>query len=202
MPASLYVVQNLLLYLAISNLDTAVFQVTYQFKILPTALFSVVLLRRRLSLRKWLALGLLMLGVVIVQLPASGTVALPHTKDIHAGYHFPWSLTGLRGIGNSASAPLSKRSATYEGIQADDELEHPEMNTSLGVAAALSGCIVSSLASVYFEKILKDEISPVSLWIRNVQLAFYSMFPALFIGVFYMDGVKIAHNGFFAGYNW
>lgn len=87
-------------------------------------------------------------------------------------------------------------------IQADDELEHPKMNTSLGAAAALMGCIVSSLASVYFEKILKDAFSPISLWVRNVQLAFYSMFPALFIGVFYIDGVRIAHNGFFAGYNW
>ncbi|KAL8699693.1 MAG: hypothetical protein Q9201_005855 [Fulgogasparrea decipioides] len=182
-----------------SNLDTAIFQVTYQFKILPTALFSVILLRRNLSLRKWLALALLTLGVAIVQLPTAETVSIPALKDPSVGYHFPWSLGGFKGIGTS---PLHKRSATYESIQADDELEHPRMNASVGVTAALMGCVVSSLASVYFEKVLKDAISPVSLWVRNVQLSFYSMFPALFIGVFYIDGEKIARNGFFAGYNW
>ncbi|KAL8971705.1 MAG: hypothetical protein Q9197_003137 [Variospora fuerteventurae] len=201
-PASLYVLQNSLLYLAISNLDTVVFQVTYQFKILPTALFSVVMLGRTLTPRKWLALVLLMFGVAIVQLPASETASLPPFKDPHVEYHFPWSLGGFRGVGTTPSAPLSKRSATYEGIREDDALEHPRMNPTLGIAAALMGCVVSSLASVYFEKILKDAIQPVSLWVRNVQLAFYSMFPALFIGVFYVDGERIARNGFFAGYNW
>ncbi|KAI4110401.1 MAG: hypothetical protein LQ345_006992 [Seirophora villosa] len=142
-----------------------------------------------------------MFGVAIVQLPASETTSLPLLKDPHVGYHFPWSLGGFRGVGTAASAPLSKRSATYEGIQEDDALEHPQMNTSLGIAAALMGCTVSSLASVYFEKILKDAIQPVSLWVRNVQLSFYSMFPALFIGVFYVDGERIARDGFFAGYN-
>ncbi|KAL8917101.1 MAG: hypothetical protein Q9208_008140 [Pyrenodesmia sp. 3 TL-2023] len=201
-PACLYVLQNSLLYFAISNLDTAIFQVTYQFKILPTALFSVIMLGRRLSLRKWLALALLMFGVAVVQLPAAETVTLQPLKDPHTGYHFPWSLGGLHGIGTAAPAPLSKRSATYEGIQEDESLENPKMNTSLGIAAALMGCTVSSLASVYFEKILKDAVQPVSLWVRNVQLSFYSMFPALFIGVFYMDGERIGRNGFFAGYNW
>ncbi|KAL8734655.1 MAG: hypothetical protein Q9166_001311 [cf. Caloplaca sp. 2 TL-2023] len=206
-PASLYVVQNTLQYFAISNLDTATFQVTYQFKILPTALFSIVLLRSRLTRMKWAALVCLMIGVAIVQLPAADTASIPPLKDPHRGYHFPWALGGFRGIGSPALAPLSKRtlskrSATYEGIAEDHALEHPKMNTSMGITAALMGCVVSSLASVYFEKILKDAINPVSLWVRNVQLSLYSMFPALFIGVFYMDGEKIARDGFFAGYNW
>ncbi|KAI4273947.1 MAG: hypothetical protein LQ337_004282 [Flavoplaca oasis] len=201
-PASLYVLQNTLQYFAISNLDTATFQVTYQFKILPTALFSVILLRRRITPRQWLALLLLMIGVVIVQKPAADSTSLPPLKGPHIGFHSPWSLAGFRGISSPAMAHLSKRSATYEGIQEDDALEYPKADASMGIAAALMGCVVSSLASVYFERILKDAINPVSLWVRNVQLSFYSMFPALFIGVFYMDGEKIARDGFFAGYNW
>ncbi|KAL8813069.1 MAG: hypothetical protein Q9200_000536 [Gallowayella weberi] len=201
-PASLYVLQNSLQYYAISNLDAATFQITYQFKILPTALFSILLLRRRLSPRQWFALGLLVIGVVIVQKPAADTASIPPLKDPHTGYHLPWALSGFRGIGTPALAPLSKRSATYEGIEEDDALEYPKIDSSMGVAAALMGCVVSSLASVYFEKVLKDAVNPVSLWVRNVQLSFYSMFPALFIGVFYMDGEKIAQDGFFAGYNW
>ena len=66
--ALLYTVQKNLLYVAISNLDAAVFQVTYQAKILTTALFSVVLLRRKLSRQKIGGLLLLTMGVALVQL--------------------------------------------------------------------------------------------------------------------------------------
>ena len=197
-PACLYVLQNSLQYLAISNLDSATYQVTYQFKILPTAIFSVLLLNRKLSLRKWVALALLMVGVAIVQTPASEPVSLTSLKSAQSAlFKRSWFSAGDKG----ASA-MHKRSATYEGIVEDDMLEHPTMNAPLGLAAAILGCIVSSAASVYFEKVLKVSDSHVSLWVRNVQLAFYSLFPALFIGVIFVDGEKIAQNGFFTGYNW
>lgn len=66
--ALLYTIQKNLLYLAISNLDAAVFQVTYQAKILTTALFSVLLLGKKLSCRKIIGLLILFLGVALVQL--------------------------------------------------------------------------------------------------------------------------------------
>jgi len=67
-PAFLYVVQNSLQFVAISNLPVATFQVTYQMKILTTAAFSVALLRKKLSGVKWLSLLFLAMGVGIVQL--------------------------------------------------------------------------------------------------------------------------------------
>ncbi|CAB4014793.1 UDP-N-acetylglucosamine transporter isoform X2, partial [Paramuricea clavata] len=66
-PAFLYTVQNNLLYLALSNLDAATYQVTYQLKILTTALFSVLLLGKQLGKLKWLSLVILMFGVTLVQ---------------------------------------------------------------------------------------------------------------------------------------
>ena len=197
-PAVFYVMQNSLQYVAISNLDTATFQVTYQFKILPTAVFSVWLLKRSLSTRKWAALGLLMIGVAIVQFPTVEKNAFTSLKTGHHGLFIPRSMGGWRKRGSS----LSKRSATYEGIQEDDMLANPHMNASLGLGAALLGCVVASAGSVYFEKILKESETPVSLWVRNVQLAFYSLFPSLFIGVLFVDGEQIARSGFFVGYNW
>lgn len=66
-PSFLYVVQNNLLYLALTNLDAATYQVCYQLKILTTALFSVVMLQRQFSRKKWLSLIILTFGVAIVQ---------------------------------------------------------------------------------------------------------------------------------------
>lgn len=200
-PASLYVLQNSLQYIAISNLDSATFQVTYQFKILPTALFTVLILKRSIAPRQWLALLLLMIGVAVVQIPGSDPAIAPFATKT-SSFHWPRSLKVWTHFRRSAAAQLYKRSATYEGIAEDEGLITPEMNAIIGVAAAISGCIVSAGASVYFEKILKDSNTQASLWIRNVQLAFYSLFPALFIGVMFVDGEEIAQHGFFVGYNW
>lgn len=70
-PSFLYTVQNNLLYLALTNLDAATYQVCYQLKILTTALFSVIMLKRQFSSFKWLSLCVLTIGVAIVQ--SSGT---------------------------------------------------------------------------------------------------------------------------------
>jgi len=66
--AGLYTIQKNLLYLGISNLDAAVFQVTYQTKILTTAVFSILLLGRKLTWQKIIALFVLTFGVALVQL--------------------------------------------------------------------------------------------------------------------------------------
>ncbi|XP_060679251.1 UDP-galactose translocator isoform X2 [Hemiscyllium ocellatum] len=66
-PSLIYTLQNNLQYIAISNLPVATFQVMYQFKILTTAVFSVLMLKKSLSRLQWVSLVILFTGIAIVQ---------------------------------------------------------------------------------------------------------------------------------------
>ena len=173
-PAALYTFQNSLQYVAVSNLDAATFQVTYQLKIITTALFSVTMLHRKLSMNQWVSLFLLTAGIAIVQIPATDTTLKPPAQ----------------GDDGERRRSLFTRESGYD---------ESHMDRAVGLIAVIIACTISGLAGVYFEKVLKG--SSTSLWVRNIQLSFYSLFPALFIGVMLKDGHEIMQRGFFDGYN-
>lgn len=165
-PALLYVVQNNLQYVAATNLDATTFQVSYQLKILTTAFFSVVMLKRSLLFKQWLTLLMLTLGVILVQLPDSF-----------------WT-----------------HALNLDSEMAEVEPEPIIGRTRLiGLIAVIISCVSSGLAGVYFEMVLKNTKS-ISLWVRNIQLALYSLIPAVFLGCWLYDGKEIAAKGFFHGY--
>eukprot|EP00966_Prymnesium_polylepis_P300002 6932736-Prymnesium_polylepis.1 len=66
-PALLYTICNVMVYVGYANLEAALGMVTYQSKILFTALFSVMLLNKKLSPNQWLAIAILAAGVVFAQ---------------------------------------------------------------------------------------------------------------------------------------
>ncbi|XP_063168374.1 CMP-sialic acid transporter [Candoia aspera] len=73
-PSVVYAVQNNMAFLALSNLDAAVYQVTYQLKIPCTALCTVLMLNRSLSRLQWFSVFMLCGGVTLVQWkPAQAT---------------------------------------------------------------------------------------------------------------------------------
>ncbi|KAF8891385.1 nucleotide-sugar transporter-domain-containing protein [Infundibulicybe gibba] len=124
-PAILYVVQNSLQFVAISNLPVASFQVTYQMKILTTAAFSVALLRKKLSSTKWLSLFFLAIGVGIVQIQTSSIgPVVPKNTPVGSAHD---------------SAPLHIH----------------VMSPLKGFGAVVAACFTSGLAGVYFEMVLK-----------------------------------------------
>jgi len=67
-PSFLYTVQNSLQYFSMSCLSAPVFQVLYQMKIITTAVFSVLLLSKRITSMQWIAILALAVGVALVQL--------------------------------------------------------------------------------------------------------------------------------------
>lgn len=151
-PAFLYTIQTNLVYVAISNLDAAVFQVTFQIKILTTAVFMVLMLNRSLKSIQWFSLVLLVFGISIIQV-----------QNVNSAKQ-----------ANDTSSPM------------------------IGFISVLSACILSGLAGVYFEKILKN--SKVSIWVRNIQLGIFGSVFALATALS-TDYSAIMENGFFFGYN-
>ncbi|XP_020908826.1 UDP-galactose translocator [Exaiptasia diaphana] len=124
-PALIYTIQNNLQYVAISNLEAATFQVTYQMKIFTTALFSVLMLNKSLSKLQWFSLIMLFAGVSIVQLQ-------PHDNSPQPT------------ISPTASEMLT--STTAKVIK---------QSRMIGLIAVIMSCLCSGFAGVYFEKILK-----------------------------------------------
>lgn len=145
-PSLLYLIQNSVLYIAISNLTAPMFQVTYQCKLLTTAIVSVVMLQRRYSMKQWTCLTFLGMGVAIVVLGAREN-------------------------------------------KGDEEAKEGDVNAQnlfTGLVAVTIACMCSAFAGVYFEKVLKRPTNdggqaraPVSMWMRNVQMAFFSICIAL-----------------------
>jgi UDP-sugar transporter A1/2/3 len=148
-PALLYLVQNTLLYVALSNLSAPLFQVTYQGKLVTTAIVSVLMLNRKYNFRQWVCLVVLSVGVAIV--------VLGEKKD--------------------------------DNKQENDQ-NKPVQSLAVGLVAVTIACFCSALAGVYFEKVLKKTTTengaaraPVSMWMRNIQLAFFSIVIAVFQGM-------------------
>lgn len=68
-PSGLYTLQTNLIYVSLSHVDATTFQITYQLKVLTTALFFVIMLHKRLHVMQWISLVLLTVGITLVQPP-------------------------------------------------------------------------------------------------------------------------------------
>jgi len=218
-PSLLYTVQNNLLYLALTNLDAATYQVCYQLKILTTALFSAILLGRRFSRQKWIALLILTAGVAFVQISGSGDQHMhnaaadqQHATGVHdvgAVVHHQVvagatttnaAATGDGGVvgAAAAAAAVASRRKLQEVAAAAVKAVHDNNNRFIGLVAVLCAACTSGFAGVYFEKILKG--SRTSLWIRNIQMGLPSVLIAA-ITVYVKDGEALSKQGWTGGYN-
>uniref|UniRef100_A0A914Y7I5 UDP-galactose transporter n=1 Tax=Panagrolaimus superbus TaxID=310955 RepID=A0A914Y7I5_9BILA len=173
-PALIYTIQNVLLYIAVENLEAATYMVTYQMKILTTAGFTVLMLDRKLSVFQWLSLVVLIAGVALVQINA-GKIQSPTMSPLD-----------LFNDTTTTTAPAVKE-VLHQG------------NPLYGLLAVLAACVLSGFAGIYFEKILKG--SNVSIWMRNIQLAILSI-PCGIIIIAIKDHEAVFKDGFMQGFDW
>lgn len=171
-PAALFAVQNNINLVAISNLDAFTYQVTYQLKILTTAMFSVLLLGKRLHVRQWAALACLLAGVATVQIEST-------QSEQHAGLGA--SGNPLLGLTMVLLASLSSGFAGvyFERLLKDRAGSRPEKDP-FGVSAGHGRA---------------------SIWMRNIQLGLFGLVLSAAAMVVY-QGAEVAENGFFYGYSW
>jgi solute carrier family 35 (UDP-sugar transporter), member A1/2/3 len=196
-PALLYVVQNNLLFFAVSRLEPAVFQITYQLKIATTALFSVIMLKRTLTRAQWAGVGLLLPGVCLVQLSRLSSaenddIVVPSLVNANAN----GNATSSNMILNNVVAQIDLSPGVGLGVA---PIHHGVsfLGQLLGFVAVLFSCLTSGFAGVYFEKVLKSAKS-LSLWERNVQLATYSILIAG-ASVITKDFQRVITDGPFVG---
>jgi UDP-sugar transporter A1/2/3 len=178
-PSLLYTVQNNLMFFSLLKLSAAVQQITYQLKILTTALLSVIMLGKVLDATKWSALFVLLTGVLLVQWPRG--------SDAHAGEATGPVITSLPPP-QSHGGMASLDAGPWAGIDPD---------AAMGFLAVLAACFTSGFASVYLEKLLKQ--TDASIWVRNVQLGAFGSLMALIVA-FSQDGAQILEGGITQGY--
>ncbi len=196
-PALLYVVQNNLLFFAVSRLEPAVYQVTYQLKIATTAVFSVLMLKRRLTRTQIFGICALLPGVCMVQLSRIGGGGHGGGNGGAGGaIGFNATLTplppGMKVLGHAGGRDGGGPAAAAAGMSVS------VMQQMLGLAAVICSTITSGFAGVYFEKVLKSARG-LSLWERNVQLAAYSIVCGVLTVVVKDGGKVVARGSLFSG---
>lgn len=143
-PAFLYLIQNNLQYVAVSNLEAATYQVTYQLKILSTAIMAVLLLKKRIAPNKWFALFLLTAGVATVQLSA-----MPSNSDPSPNVNVSVGLTAtLLACGCSGLAGVY-----FEMILKGSNVDLWVRNIQLGMYSIIIG-----LAGIYLNPVERAKV--------------------------------------------
>jgi len=100
--------------------------------------------------------------------------------------------------GGVAIAQISGQAPVAETSQASEQAKKSVVARFAGLILILIAALCSSLAGVYFEKILKG--ARTSLWARNLQLAGYSVITGMLVALCSKDNEQILDKGFFHGY--
>jgi len=124
-PATVYNIQQTLEYIALANCDAAIFSVLVQTKLLTTAIFSVVLLRKHLSKAKVISLCLLTVGVMLANLK-SGTAANGAESNM-TGVSATLTIAGLSGFASVYTEKVIKAQRNLNPDRANYSLAYMQV---------------------------------------------------------------------------
>lgn len=134
-PALLYLVQNNLLFYSMECLEAVVYQVTYQLKILTTAVCMVLMLGKQLSGQQWVSLLLLTSGVGLAQIDSSSNAVAKHTtvssSEKYSGFVALLVACFISGFASVYTEKLLKQSSVSLWVR----------NVQLGVWSLAAGLV-------------------------------------------------------------
>ncbi|VDK63210.1 unnamed protein product [Onchocerca ochengi] len=137
-PSIAYTLQNNLDFVALSNLNAGIYHVTTQLKIVTTAIFMMIILGRRFSGTRWLAIFLLFGGVAAVELSIYER-RVPKKND--ENYTLGLGAVLLTCV-TAGFAGVYFEQMLKDGSETPFWIRNLQMY-SCGVVSAASGCILS-----------------------------------------------------------
>jgi len=213
-PATLYCIQGTLEYVALTNLDAAVFSVLVQTKLLATAGCAVLILRKRIKKVQLISLMLLTTGVMLCNIKrvgegvsfGGGTVF--HNDGEHGNEAVERRiLAAAEGGGGEGNLMASEQVMQDEQDSLAEDPDAPDSMIGIFATVGISAC--SGLASVYTEKVIKAKrpekqqtstSQQYGLAYTQVQLALVSL---CIMGVYcvFIELDVIIEKGFFYEFN-
>ncbi|OII75208.1 UDP-galactose transporter family protein [Cryptosporidium andersoni] len=196
-PGTLFLFQNNLLYVALKRLPVSIYQVIYQLKIITTALFSVIILKRKLSSVRWFACSMLVIGVVLVPKSSNkDNLEISSSFEIFIGLISAIICSITSGLGAVILEKVIKggnKTVNYSLIGSNEEISH--FKTSIwgrNVILALIG-IIGGIPLAWFshkDAILKDGVFQGFNFLTIIVILLNAYGGFIILGVLkYADGI-------------
>ncbi|KAH8740923.1 UDP N-acetylglucosamine transporter-like nucleotide sugar transporter [Cryptosporidium ryanae] len=180
-PGLLFLFQNNLTYVALERLPVSVYQVTAQLKVLTTAVFSVLLLKRRLGTTRWIGCIMLFVGVLLVQ-KSSGK------NNVNKFDYIQFTIGFLASVTCSITSGLG--SVIIEKVVKDSDREDL-LQEKAAVNDVESNYCVSNGGKVVYKS---------TVWGRNIILSLIGIFGGIPVAWFSSKD-KIIKDGIFQGFS-
>ncbi|KAJ8350372.1 hypothetical protein SKAU_G00255020 [Synaphobranchus kaupii] len=202
-PAFLYFLDNLIIFYVLTFLQPAMAVLFSNFVILTTAVLFRIVLKRRLSWVQWASLVILFLSIVSLTTGTGGNQHVTAVHGLHRAQHSTPSNSCLTFTRLEAGEQRPENGTSVSGGPWSKDMNRTLGSQGLGHALLLLQCLISSMANIYNEKILKegDQLTE-SIFIQNSKLYIFGLaFNGLTLVAHTPSRGRAAHCGLLYGHN-